>query len=232
MKNKLFGKLGEKLKGNMLLLFMVAAVGFTGVYTYKTIAGINNRLENQKLQTIEVTPAPTAEEVQDVQQEQNDVPLPAKPTPAPTPQQSIQVEETQTAPQTKAFILPVNGKIFSAFSGDELVYNRTLDDWRTHNGVDLSAVPGDAVKSGADGTVKAVYEDGMLGTVVEIEHNGFTAKYCGLAKGIYVNQGDNVSQGQTIGTVGETDMEILEESHIHLEIIKNGKNINPDTVLG
>ena len=29
MKNKLFGKLGEKLKGNMLLFFLVAAVGFT-----------------------------------------------------------------------------------------------------------------------------------------------------------------------------------------------------------
>lgn len=234
MKNKLFGKLGEKLKGNMLLLFMVASVGLAGIYTYKTIAGINNRLENQRLQNIQVTPAPTAEEVQDVQQEQNDVPLPAKPTPAPTPvpQQDVQAEaETQAPSQEKTFVLPVNGKIFSAFSGDELVYNRTLDDWRTHNGVDVSAAPGDAVKSGADGTVKVVYEDGMLGTVVEIEHDGFTAKYCGLAKGTYVKQGDRVSQGQTIGTVGETAMEILEESHIHLEIIKNGKNVNPDTVL-
>ena len=230
MKNKLFGKLGEKLKGNMLLLFMVAAVGLAGVYTYNTITGINRRLENQKLQNIEVTPAPTAEEVQDVQQEQNDVPLPAKPTPA--PKQNVHTEaETQAPSQEKTFVLPVNGKIFSAFSGDELVYNRTLDDWRTHNGVDVSAAPGDAVKSGADGTVKAVYEDGMLGTVVEIEHDGFTAKYCGLAKGTYVKQGDSVSQGQTIGTVGETAMEILEESHIHLEIIKNGENVNPDTVL-
>ena len=83
MKNKLFGKLGEKLKGNMLLLFMVAAVGLAGFYTYKTISGINRRLENQNLQNIQATPAPTAEEVQDVQQEQNDVPLPAKPVVSP-----------------------------------------------------------------------------------------------------------------------------------------------------
>ena len=235
MKNKLFGKLGEKLKGNMLLFFLVAAVGFTWFYTYKTITGINKRLENQKLQRIESTPTPQPEEVQDVQQEQNDVPLPAKPSPKPTnpPRQNVQAETDAQAQQVenKKFVLPVNGKIFAAYSGEELVYNRTLDDWRTHNGVDISAAPGDAVKSGADGKVSRIYEDGMLGTVVIIEHNGFVAKYCGLSKAAYVKEGETVSQNQTIGTVGETAMEVLEESHIHLEIEKNGKTVNPDTVL-
>ena len=233
MKNKLFGKLGDKLKGNMLLFFLIAAVGFTGFYTYKTITGINKRLENQKLQKIETTPTPEPEEIQDVQQEQNDVPLPAKPSPQPTPRQNVQTEpdsQVQRA-ETKAFVLPVNGKIFAAYSGDELVYNRTLDDWRTHNGVDISAAPGDAVKAGADGKVSDIYEDGMLGTVVVLEHSGFTARYCGLSTATYMKKGDTVTQGQTIGTVGETAMEILEESHIHLEIEKNGKIVNPDTVL-
>ena len=125
----------------------------------------------------------------------------------------------------------MNYKLYGLYSGDELVYNRTLDDWRTHNGVDISAAPGDAVKAGADGTVANVYEDGMQGTVVVIKHDGFTARYCGLAKATYVKAGEKVTQGQTIGTVGEVAMEVLEESHIHLEIEKNGKNINPDTVL-
>ena len=233
MKNKLFGKLGEKLKGNMLLLFLAGAVGFTGIYTYKTIDGINHRLENQRPQNIQSGPADQPQQVQDVQQEQNDVPLPAKPSPQPTPQKEAQAPaESQVRWQeNKKFILPTNGKIFAAFSGDELVYNRTLDDWRTHNGVDISAAPGDAVKAGADGTVANVYEDGMQGTVVVINHDGFTARYCGLAKATYVKAGEKVTQGQTIGTVGEVAMEVLEESHIHLEIEKNGKTVNPDTVL-
>lgn len=233
MKNKLFGKLGEKMKGNMLLLFLVGAIGFTGFYTYKTIVGINHRLENQRPQNIQTEPTAQPQQVQDVQQEQNDVPLPAKPSPQPTPQKEAQAPaEAQVQRQEdKKFILPVNGKIFAAFSGDELVYNRTLDDWRTHNGVDISAAPGDAVKAGADGTVATVYEDGMQGTVVVINHNGFTARYCGLAKATYVKEGEKVTQGQTIGTVGEVAMEVLEESHIHLEIEKNGKTVNPDTVL-
>ena len=236
MRNKLFGQLGDMLKGNRLILSMVAAIGFAGFYTYETIKSINTQLENQRLQNIEQTPSPTpTEDVQDVQQEQYNVPLPASPSVVEKqPQADVQAEaEPQPVEETAAqqFVLPVNGKIFQAFSADELVYNRTLDDWRTHNGVDISAAPNDPVKAGAKGTVKAVYEDGMLGTVVEIDHDGFTAKYCGLNAGTFVKAGDSVTQGQSIGSVGETPLEVAEESHIHLEIIKDGKTINPDKIL-
>ena len=233
MKNRLFGRLGQKLKGNMLTLFLVGAIGFGALYTYNTIKNINQRLENQHLQDIETTPRPTPQqEVQDVQQQQNNVPLPPVATPTP-PVQHTQTEEQRRPrqPPQKKFILPVDGKIFARFSGDELVYNRTLDDWRTHNGIDISARPGDRVKAGADGLVKQVYDDGMLGTVVEIDHNGFTARYCGLAPSAFVKAGDSVTQGQSVGTVGETAMEISEESHIHLEIIRGGVAVNPDTLL-
>ncbi len=239
MKNKLFGRLGDSLKGNWLIVFLLVSVISAGLFTYRTVTGINRRLENQRLQDIESTPEPEpqpAEDVQDVQQQQPNVPLPAKPTPTatPKPQQTQTEPENQPVaePQTaKKFVLPVNGKIFYAFSGDELVYNRTLDDWRTHNGIDVSAAPNDRVKAGADGTVKQIYEDGMLGTVIEVEHDGFTARYCGLNPSTYVKTGETVTQGQTMGTVGEISMEVAEESHIHLEIIKDGKTVNPDILL-
>lgn len=237
MKNKLFGRLGDSLKGNWLIVFLVVAVASAGVFTYRTVSGINRRLENQRLQNIQSTPRPRpTEPVEDVQQEVPNVPLPAKPNPTATPQPRPAQTETEDIPvaeiqQPQKFVLPVNGKIFYAYSGDELVYNRTLDDWRTHNGIDISAAPNDRVKSGADGTVKQIYEDGMLGTVVEIEHDGYTARYCGLNPSTYVKAGDTVTQNQTIGTVGEISMEVAEESHIHLEIIQNGKTINPDTLL-
>lgn len=44
------------------------------------------------------------------------------------------------------------GKVLAPYSGDELVYNATLGDWRTHNGVDAAAAAGDevpAVKGGS-----------------------------------------------------------------------------------
>ncbi|MBR5806344.1 MAG: peptidoglycan DD-metalloendopeptidase family protein [Oscillospiraceae bacterium] len=239
MKNKLFGRLGDSLKGNWLIVFLLVSVISAGLFTYRTVSGINRRLENQRLQGIESTPEPQpTEPVEDVQQEAPNVPLPAKPNPTAAPKPTPQ--ETQTEPENqpvaepqpaKKFVLPVNGKIFYAFSGDELVYNRTLDDWRTHNGIDISAAPNDRVKAGADGIVKRIYEDGMLGTVVEVEHDGFTARYCGLNPSTYVKTGDAVTQNQTMGTVGEISMEVAEESHIHLEIIKDGKAVNPDTLL-
>lgn len=231
MKNKLFGQLGEKLKGNGLTVVLGVCVVLAGLFSYNTIKNINKQLENQKLQKIEATPSPTPEqETQDVQENQENVPLPTKPDkPAETKPES-QPEKPVEAPKEK-FILPVEGKIFAVYSGDELVYNRTLDDWRTHNGIDIRAMKDDPVRAGADGTVEKIYTDGMLGTVVEVNHGDFVAKYCGLAEKTFVKEGDKVTQGQNIGTVDKIDMEVSEEPHLHLEIVKDGKTINPNEVL-
>ncbi len=238
MKNTLFGRLGSKLSENRLVAVLMVGVVAAGIFSYTTINRINNQLENQRLQQIQVTPRPTEEPVQDVQTEQENVPLPGRITTKPKPDTD---KETRVQPQpteapvaaetTPAFVMPVAGKIYNAFSGEELVYNRTLGDWRTHNGVDITAKKGDRVHAGADGTVKTIYTDGMLGTVVEIDHSGFTARYCGLSEKPFVNVGDTVTQNQSIGTVGEITMEVAEESHIHLEIIQDGRAVNPDTVL-
>ena len=37
---------------------------------------------------------------------------------------------------------PVSGRVLNSYSGDELVYSKTLGDWRTHNGVDYAAEQG------------------------------------------------------------------------------------------
>lgn len=236
MKKTLFGQLGSKIKNNALVAVLLAAVAAAGVFSYNTINRINKQLENQRLQDIETTPSPRpTDEVRDVQTPQDNVPLPgADNVPRQTKPEKTTPDETrarQTEEPKAKFILPVAGKIYSAFSGEELVYNRTLDDWRTHNGIDITAHKGDAVHAGADGTVKAVYTDGMLGTVIEIDHGDFTARYCGLAEKTFVKAGDTVMQNRSIGTVDEIIMEVAEESHIHLEIIQDGQAVNPDTVL-
>lgn len=235
MKNRLFGQLGSMLKNNGVTLVLVGALALAGVFTYQTVNNINKQLDEQHLQNIrQSSQSQSQQEVEDVQTEQENVPLPSasqtqRPAGSKTEESSSQSESRRSA--SPHFTLPVSGKIFNAFSGDELVYNRTMDDWRTHNGIDISAVQDEAVKAGAAGTVTKVYTDGLLGTVVEINHGDFTARYCGLARQPHVKEGDSVSRGQAIGTVGQVDMEVMEESHIHLEIIMDGAAVNPDTVL-
>ena len=71
----------------------------------------------------------------------------------------------------------------------------------------------------------------MLGWVVEIETEDFVTRYCGLAEKVFVKEGDRVQQGTSIGKVGEIPLESATDSHLHLEIVKNGNYQNPDEYL-
>mgnify|MGYP001066557450 CR=1 FL=1 len=66
------------------------------------------------------------------------------------PEVTIPVDDTPVvAEEPHVVVLPIQGEVLTAFSVDQLLYNETLDDWRTHDGVDIAAVPG----SGPDGLV-------------------------------------------------------------------------------
>lgn len=131
--------------------------------------------------------------------------------------------------QTSLYVLPVEGDVLSAFSNGELVKSKTLGDWRTHNGVDLVSKQGTAVKSASAGKVSKIYEDAMWGQVVEITHDdGIVAIYKGLNKNLNVEQDQTVKAGQVIGSIGETaSAEASEESHLHFEMMKDGKYLDP-----
>ena len=56
----------------------------------------------------------------------------------------VEVDDTPVIAQAPRLIVsPLEGEVLTAFSMDELVYNPTLEDWRTHNGIDISAALGD-----------------------------------------------------------------------------------------
>lgn len=110
---------------------------------------------------------------------------------------------------------------------DNLIYNEVYGDWRTHNGLDLAAPLGCSVNATAAGTVIEVAE-GSYGKTVKIEHtNGFMSVYCQLGE-VNVNVGDNIDAGAVIGTVGESMGENVKETHLHYELYKNGKPVNPE----
>lgn len=146
-------------------------------------------------------------------------------------------EETEETKEEKAeqktadptFTKPVEGEIVKAFAKDNLVFSQTLNEWTTHNGIDIKADNTTVVAAAADGTVKAIKNDPRYGLTVIIEHtNGFTSTYSNLLTAEFVVEGESVKQGQTIGTVGNTAMfEIADESHLHFEIAKDGVAVDP-----
>ena len=113
------------------------------------------------------------------------------------------------------------------YSGDELVYNKTLGDWRTHNGIDYAAREGEAVPSPVDGSVVLAGADGSWGPVVAVKDSaGRIWRLCGVASP-KVKEGDTVSAGQVLGTVGSVSCECAEESHLHLEVKQGDSYLDP-----
>lgn len=152
---------------------------------------------------------------------------PSTPTAA-QPQEKVQ----ETAATPTSFIVPVAGKVIKEYSPNTSLYSLTFGDWRTHQGVDLAATKGSNVKSVADGTVSSVYVDDLLGTVVAVKYGDLEVSYCGMSVTPTVKVGEEVKQGQVLGALGEIPCECVEESHLHLEVKKDGSYVDPMETLG
>jgi len=138
-------------------------------------------------------------------------------------------KKSTTTEKDPEFIMPVEGNISKEFAKDSLVYSETLKEWTTHLGIDILAERATVVKSSADGIVKYIKNDPRYGLSIIIEHsNGFQTIYANLLTTDFVSEGEEVKAGQTIGTVGDSSVyEVVDESHLHFEILKDGENVNP-----
>jgi murein DD-endopeptidase MepM/ murein hydrolase activator NlpD len=97
-----------------------------------------------------------------------------------------------------------------------------------HLGTDYGAPTGTRVWTTARGRVTYAGRKGGYGNLVEITHaNGYRTRYAHLSK-ILVRNGQRVQQKDTIGKVGATGR--ATGPHLHYEIIKDGRHINPQSV--
>ena len=194
------------------LVLCAAAIGISG-YLYYRGTGEEAR--------------PAAAE--QVQQESN-VPVVATKPGAVLPTEP-EVPQTTQAPEGKPArtAAPVDGEVVAPYSMECLSYNQTTRDWRVHGGVDLAAEAGTEVKAAADGEVYTVYEDDSMGTTVVIQHQGgYTTHYASLAEDVRVKAGDQVTLGQTIGTVGSTAlMESALGDHVCFRVTCDGDVVDP-----
>lgn len=126
---------------------------------------------------------------------------------------------------------PVSGRVLNSYSGDELVYSKTLGDWRTHNGIDISAATGTAVTAASDGIVTSVHSDPMWGNVVEVTSGEVVMTYAGLGDDIAVSVDQQVTAGETLGSVGQIPCELSLEPHLHFDVQVNGDYVDPASLV-
>ncbi len=96
---------------------------------------------------------------------------------------------------------------------------------RLHRGIDVSNNTGTAIIAPAEGRVKTVMTDRGMGKMIVIDHGyGFVSRYGHMSK-ILVKRGQTVARGDVIGKMGSTGYST--GPHLHYEIWKNGKVLNP-----
>ena len=141
-------------------------------------------------------------------------------------------EVVQVATQT--YVVPLrNATIAKDYSATELQYNETLKQWEIHKAIDFLAGDDLNVYAVSDGTVSNIYTNYLEGTVIEISHkNGLVSVYKSLNKDVKVSVGDKVGGGSVIGSVAETmAQELNAGAHLHFEMKKDGKLVNPNDYL-
>ena len=132
------------------------------------------------------------------------------------------------------FVLPLQGNVIADFSNGQPVYDKTMDDWRVHNCVDIAADKGTPVKACGDGTVTDVKADDLYGQMVTIDHgNGLVSIYGNLSNEVTVKKGQQIEAGTVIGCVGNTAQgEISLVPHLHFAMTKNGTYVDPLVTIG
>lgn len=113
-------------------------------------------------------------------------------------------------------------------------YDKTLDRYCLHEGMDFSCAAGTDVVAAVDGTIKSIsVKDVLYGAVVTVEHaDGVTTVYKFIDPEESLKEGDKISRGSVIGKVAAaTGVENKEGDHLHFEVYKNNIMQDPDDYL-
>lgn len=219
----------------ILLITAAVAVAVTGAYKKSAKNDTPAVTETEEQTEDAAAAAPDAgkkggEDKKDETDKKETGIIPVRPKPETTPAES-ESEPVSLTPEPVSFVSPVSGAVYGEFSDAVPVFSNTMNDYRTHSGVDVSAAIGDPVRACADGVIDEVFEDPMMGQTVRITHaDGFESVYRNLStvlpEGIV--KGAAVKAGQTIGAVGDTALiECEDEPHLHFELLLSGAPVDP-----
>ena len=200
------------------LALCLAAVGTIGYFALRERPVTVKQQEPAP--TLDIQPTPTQPVV--------------KPAPVVIPEPEPQPEINEPAELLPQVVSPLDGTTVTVFSMTELLYDTTMADWRTHDGIDVQAEEGAAVKTAAGGTVQSVTDDELMGTTVVIDHEGgYSTLYSSLQKDVPVTAGQQVVAGEVIGRVGTTSAaESQMGPHLHFSVSRDGAVIDPRDYVG
>ncbi len=223
-------------KGFYIVLFLCAAV--IGVSAWMVAAG-NETMREDVLQTgagfndepqVETVIIPARPESEPVLQpaQAEDEPAEAA-VPAEVSIPTGNMDSVPVAAAAPVFSWPVSGELSRAYSGERLVFDPTMQDWRVHEGIDILAAPGTEVRAACAGSVESVRHDDMLGTVVTLRHSdGSRTVYANLEDSPAVSEGQWIEAGQSLGAVGRSALcEVGQEAHLHFAMQVDGSPVDP-----
>lgn len=119
---------------------------------------------------------------------------------------------TTAAASSGTLVLPIAGRITQYF-------------WGFHTGVDIAATYGSGLGASAAGTVIRAGWVSVGGLSVQIKHaDGLVSGYYHMGA-VFVAEGQQVAQGQIIGSIGMTG--VTTGPHVHWELTRNGAYANP-----
>lgn len=248
--------------GAVVFILLAVALGIIMYMTTRTGVRIENAQTSQEEQVQDNTETVTSEIGKTVEEQQNStqtdtpneektissnkttstnadtkkdakvIPTPDEPDTSSSTNAPVEENTTETKKEI-TFVKPTEGEVICEFAKDNLIYSETLKEWITHTAIDIKADKTSVIKSAADGVVKSIVNDPRYGLTVVIEHDeGYETVYSNLLTAEFVVVGEEVAQGQTIGTAGNTaSFENSMECHLHFELLKDGEYLNPTIYL-
>lgn len=151
--------------------------------------------------------------------------LPPSPTPLITPEPTL-----EPTPRILRLSIPATGsEVLADYTEDMPVFQETYQDYRAHLGIDFGGKTSTPVYAAADGTVTQNCFDYEQGYTVELTHgDGYITRYSNLAGDNVVTVGQQVTQGEQIGTMGTSGIwESHLPCHLHFELEQDGEPLNP-----
>lgn len=139
----------------------------------------------------------------------------------------IQADLLSFAEDSK-ILWPVDGDVILNYSMDKSIYFSTLNQYKYHPAIVISAPVGSEVQCAAKGEVKEISVNEETGTTLTMDLGGKYEAVYGQLKEVAVEEGDIVEAGELLGYVSEpTKYYTLEGSNLYFQLLKNGEPVNP-----
>ena len=202
-------RLSSFLTGKGFYIAICLSIAVVSVAAYVVINSTKNSINDQNSNNMSIdigsnewsfSTTPIDESKSDVPKESSSESQSSEPSNQSTATSASESTSQNTQSFSNTFVMPLKGDIINSFSGGKPVKSKTMNDWRTHDGIDIKAAIATPVKSSSDGIVKSIDQDSMWGVVITIDHgNGYETMYMGLNVNVSVKKDHKVEIGTLLG---------------------------------